>query len=543
MVYRDSDGSSSESAEDPLERLMRQAEEEDLLLEQQKQLQQQQKPGLGKATQSSSVQPPTNGASKGPRSTVGDDVGDGIGDDHDEVVDKDIIAQIVAKRLSAMDRGEDGNDMRNSSHEDPLERISRIQEEEEKKADLARKREEARRQAQQKRISEPEDDEDAAGKELVKRIIAMRLAAIDDEDNDSVHTSPEDPLVRIMNMDAEDTLLSVIALTQFVEPQDENNEDDEEDVIIRNRDIFDLNTMIQKNDLEELEKRAASLAESVKNKLSVSTLADLTHENGTSVDQSGVGYFALAMGGHRDVVNHSHAMNGLDISKITNDGDEDSDRRFVSMSDSILESPSRKNKKKDNISGLLGSISSQESWQSLDEVINNVMVANHIRDLPDVEVKHIVPALNGYRKEAPLETISSPMIPKKAAIPKSGEKINGVADWWGVVGDFAGFRSAGSSGDWSDSQSSMSYPTTESVTSGSVASMDSSIQGVHVKFHHDVPKKSHVEPQPVVGKPIVKEKLVSPKASELSVLEQKRRRKRELEAWKLSIERSFDKAG
>lgn len=558
MAYSDSDASSSDDAEDPIERLMKLAEKEDLSLEQPK----QQKQGLGTTVQSSGQPSITTVARKGgtrdTSTTVEANRGENVGDEdeEEEVVDKEIIAKIVARRLAAIDRGDDGNDlrhsshgndMRQSSHEDPLERIRRMQEAEEKRQELVKKREEARRQkqeAQQKGLSEPEGtDEDAAGKELVRRIIAMRLAAIDDEDNSSVHTSPEDPLVRIMNMDAEETLLSVIALTQYVEHQEENNEDDDEDdVLIRKRDFFDLNTMIQKNNLEELEKRAASLAESVKSKLSVSTLADLTQDNDITVDTSGVGFLALAMGGHKDVVNHSHVMNGLDISKITNDGDEDADRRFVSMSDSILESPSRKNKPSEKtMSELLGSISSQDSMRSLDEVITNML--NDICDLPGVEVTNIVPALNGKKGQGALETISPRLVPKNVVISKPGEKIpvNGVTDWWGVVGDFAGLRS-GSSGEWSDSQSSMSYTTTESVTTASVVSLDASMQGLQVKFHDELPKYNGVA-QPVVRKTIATEQLVSPRKSELSALEQKRRRKRELEAWKMSIERSFDKAG
>ncbi len=566
VLYEDSDGSSSEGLDDdPLAKLMRMVEEQDHAMAHPAQ----------DVLQSTSISTSSSRLDRSPKGPLSDLRGDkrdkledslgriaGVGDqshiyddsDRDsdgdeEEIDRDIVARIVAMRLTAIDRGDDGKELKNSNHEDPLERIRRMEEEEERKQTMAQRKVEAKQQRQQKqqqkqqsvpksnKSSEPEEsEEDAAGKELVKRIIAMRLAAIDEEDNNSVHSTPEDPLVRIMNMNAEDTLFSVISLMQYTEPENGSNE--EEDTIIRERDFYDLNNMIQKNDLEELEKCAATLAESVKTKLSASTLADLTCDSETTIDHSGVGYFALAMGGHKDIVNQSHMMNGLDISKITNDEDEESDRRFVSMSDSILDSPSRVKKKQ----GLLGELSSDDTIHSLEQ--DNGFISRYIGKSTQREDGRTSLTLNGNGKEERLEIAWTPFSPKKKSSSKEGDasfhsKACLVSDWWGVIGDFAGIRS--SSGEWSDSQSSMSYATTESITTDSIASLNISMQGLQTAV---VDGASTLEVKIVpTGHETwdEKEEKVDLNTSSISVLEEKRKRKRELEAWRLSLARSFHK--
>lgn len=570
--YQDSDGSSSssssdsEGAEDPLTRLLRITEEQDRVIEH----------SAEDALQSSSLSddvPPKVPLSErikrdneirspqGPIARIvrlvrnshnsGVNASDSESDSEsdEEEIDRDIIARIVALRLASMDKGEEEKGAVNSNHEDPLERIRRMEEEdnhrkqqlEKRKEQAAARQKESKQPTTDQSIEPQETDEDVIGKELVRRIIAMRLATIDDEEI-SVHSTPEDPLVRIMNMNAEDTLVSAMSLMQYTDAQNDIDDEDD-DAVIRNKDFYELNSMIQMNDLEELERRAVSLAESVKTKLSSSTLVDLTRDNDTSIDNSGIGYLALAMGGHKDVVNQSHTMNGLDISKITNDGEDDeSDRRFVSMSDSILDSPSRMNQGKGKRQGLLGDLSYDQSSQSFepeDGFISNY-IGKSFQDQDDMESSN----WNENGENKVLEKVWSPSYPKKKTVTKQGDSTSQaktclVSDWWGVIGEFAGIRS--SSGDWSDSQSSLSYATTESITTDSIASLNLSMQGIQTQIDEE-PSKG-VQSQIVLPQQqetqSEREVLADSNTLSVSMLEEKRRRKREIEAWRLSLTKSF----
>lgn len=261
----------------------------------------------------------------------------------EDLTEQELIRQIIELRLAAID-SEGHNDSVQTSPEDPLERLMKMIEDENiPKASIT-----DLKPSPQLGPSEQERE-----KALIARIIALRLVAVDreaegggpkDQDaatSDPASRVPEDPLERIMNLNAEDRLISAIHLKRYEDPIEEES-DEGEDAIVHNKDIRDLSHMIQENDLDELEKAASMLAESVKAKLTVSHLADLSHD--TTIipedDDMAKGYMALAIGGgqNKNPGNTPNiSMTTLDLSKIS----DDSDRRFVSMSDSILDSPER----------------------------------------------------------------------------------------------------------------------------------------------------------------------------------------------------------
>jgi hypothetical protein len=123
----------------------------------------------------------------------------------------------------------------------------------------------------------------------------------------------------------------------YQDDQFESSDSEESDRMIRKKDFRDLDSMIQSDDLEALEAKAALIAESVKAKLTDSRLADLSGESraDTTIDGYPVTAFSnnkLAVGGKETGSNQG--INELDISKISSDHGE---RYFVSMSDSILD--------------------------------------------------------------------------------------------------------------------------------------------------------------------------------------------------------------
>ena len=271
--------------------------------------------------------------------------------DDEELTEQELIAQIIALRLAAADAGEIDNDSVITSPEDPLERLMKMS-----GGDMNQSSPSVKiRPSIALGLVEQERE-----KALIARIVALRLAAADkegkheeDDDNSDAASDPVDPLERIMSMNAEDRLISAVNLSHYEDPTDEEN--DEENAIVHKKDFRDLSYMIQENDLAELERKATMLAASVKAKLTTSNLADLTTETMIYEDDSAsTGYLALTTGGNKDAVNASNGMGGLDISRISDDGD----RRFVSMSDSILDSPDRGRPGNGYRSSLLGMDSS-----------------------------------------------------------------------------------------------------------------------------------------------------------------------------------------
>lgn len=501
--------------------------------------------------------------------------------DEDQSGYKDIVARIIAMRLAASDAGDVvDRDSVNSDREDPLERIMNMGDDEPSEQARNNERVHVRPknapngQAKKAGNAEDENAEDKPDKELLARIVALRLAAADDDDGDySVHSTREDPLERIMNMNAEDQLISAVTLMRYLGP--EGNDDDGADVIIRNQDFRDLSSMIQDNDLQELERRAALLAESVKTKLTDSNLADLTHDTETTVDSdTGLGYLALATGGHKDVVNTSHVMNGLDISKISDDGD----RRFVSMSDSILDSPGRVNKVEEPSKQSLGTeqlnghtkLSAGES--STDTKTRTTLsaaaaaaldqgdggVAQFAGEPSQGENSRFSLGWNGTRKKETIndEAFRSPSIQPKRPVNIKNSSVNDqgspiskaypISDW-SAVGGLANVLA-----DWSDSQSSTSYAESnpDSIVSAEATTRASMLDTpVAKELDHLVGKMdwdgvkavAHKYETSVVNSTTMTSQTLDVTSNTISALDDKRRKKREIEAWKQSLTKSLAK--
>jgi hypothetical protein len=492
---------------------------------------------------------------------------------------QDIVKRIIAMRLASVDGGEgiDGHNSAGSATGDPLERLMAMGgDDESEQSELYRK--------QAKAAISDNGEADIPDKELLARIIAMRLAAADEEDGSGVNiakTNPEDPLERIMNMNAEDQLISAAMLMRFLDPQDEEDEDD--DVIIRKKDFRDLSSMIQDNELEELERRAVTLAESVKTKLEESTLADLTRDAETTLDSdTGMGYLALAKGGHKDAVNTSHAINGLDISKISND--DDGDRRFVSMSDSILDSPGRANNK----SELLGPESSEDSKHSggvrasagesstdtkqrkglsaaaaaaLDQGDGRNTQSQFAGEPSQGESGRFALGFKGIGRKETINDAAfrSPKTPSKRQLNDSPVKNKSyeISDW-AAVGGLANVLA-----EWSDSQSSTSYGGSSAYAESSAQDSVTSFEATTRASLLDTPVANELDQ--LVGKmdwdgvKAAAEKYETSAdaglpatststsmsfqadVSGMSALDEKRKKKRELEAWRDSLAKSFTK--
>jgi len=444
------------------------------------------------------------------------------------LTDEEIVAQIIAQRLAAIDQ-EAENDSVHSSPQDPLQRILQMEEEENGKGKPA-KGGDKQEKPDQETSSQPTPEQ-----QIVARIIAMRLAAIDAQgegaaaDDESINSNPEDPLVRIMNMKAEDTLASAMALMQFEAEQNQADADewDEYDSVLQKRDIFDMNAMIEKEDLHQLEQRAGTLARIMKRRLGDGEESDdsVSPNDTTMTSEADKGYLALV----KDAVNRSY------VSEKTEPGLSDSDFkqprqqfRYVSMTGSILDGVGKPGRNP------AGDDSSSTSTLDESDYFDAEAVAS-----PSPKNKQTA-RMSG----SPIKNMLSPGSPRKKLISSNVDVS--FSDWWGVVGDLAGIKTG--SDTFSDSQSNLSYvSSTDSAWTDSVTSMEASanelayeaspqketrkvgksgifdfngIQSAIRKFEtssHDV---EHPEPRP-------------------SLLEEKRRKKRELEAWKTSISRSM----
>lgn len=488
------------------------------------------------------------------------DMEDGTDDEEeDNEANKEIIARIIASRMAAVDEGE-GKPPSNSNRGDPLARIMRIDkqgENEEEEAPVPHRQEVEKPDSGRYPHVHENEPLTASEKEIVARIVAIRMAQIDDDAPDSSwNRNPEDPLERIMNMNAEEQLLSAASLIHYSVAEDDSDEEDYDD-IIRKKDFRNLNKMIQENDLEELERQVAAMADSVRTKLTASTLADLSRNYDSTLDSdAGLGYAALAMGGHKEVINQSHVMTSLDISKITSD--DDGDGRFVSMSDSILDSSVKINIEPigGRKSELLGGTNASDNDSIQSSERGKALIAHYTESPSKAENKLLSSNFN-VNSIRGIDLSSSPISPKKN-LPKPKKSTSQqwddpvqsksvfISDWWGVLGDFAGIRS-----DWSDSQSTMSY--TESVLSDSVASLGASTQ----TEDYDTPVAEISGSDTLTAKALDQflglstardsgstsggpgETKQKPVHHSLSLLEQKRRRKRELEAWRASLSTSF----
>lgn len=487
-------------------------------------------------------------------------------DDDDIEANKEIVARIIATRLAVADKGEEKTYSK-SKPQDPLVRIMRMEAKDEKNRMEQAKNEDNGRYKQHRQ----DEALTSSDKEMIARIIAIRMAQVDEEEpNTAWNSKPEDPLERIVNMNAEDQLLSAVSLMNYSASQDDSDDDDENDMI-RKKDFRDLSKMIQHNDLEELERQAIAMADSVKFKLNASGLADLSRKNNTTADSdTGLGYMALALGDHKEVVNRFHAMEGLNISKITND--DEGDGRFVSMSDSILDSSMKGDEAEERTHILLGERNSSNASIENGSIASLEQADSYISQYMESPTKaaESMGLSSGFDEGARDVDDRLPRSPKKklsyskkATSQQWDDPVQSnsvfVSDWWGVLGDFAGIRADC----WSDSQSTMSY--TESVLSDSVASLGASTQTQgyeasplpQISTFSDTLIASDVEQfvgtvdpdgRGNAGKDgTASDHESAPKSRpvhhSLSLLDQKRQRKRELEAWRSSLEKSFHKDG
>jgi hypothetical protein len=428
---------------------------------------------------------------------------------------QEIVARIIAQRLAALDdRNGDETHSVDSYPRDPLERLERLDEEA-----LRNKNENNRvnegntgtggrtgSKETNSNVRLPgkahKDHLDGKDKELVQRIVEMRIATIEAGEQEEISSEPpQDPLVRIMNMNAEDTLVVAAALMQYYGEPDESDED--EDRVVRNKDIFDLNNMIQHDYLDDLQRRAMVLAESVKNKLERSSAhqVDSSWEHNTSSSHTtGIGYIALA----KDAVNRSYS---LDFSKVGDDDDDGMHRRDSTSDEGSFPTFIQPNKKHSMPSRI--TISSTSSKLGPMESIGKEQFINSPSDSNALLSTHV-------------EAFAS--------------------DWWGVVGDFAGAGCAGSSSTWeSDSQSGLSCSSTDSIVTGSTASLEDSMKKLAKKKTGEIIDWEGINAAIKRQHETSEAFSITGKGPGESALEEKRRKKRELEAWKKSLDISVEK--
>lgn len=424
-----------------------------------------------------------------------------VGEEREES-DSSIIARVIAERLAAIDNGDDGNSVA-SAPEDPLERLQRLEDEvneehtEGKVGQQDKERQSKHEKGSKKKREKANDDElDEDEKDLVRRIVELRIVAIEAEEIGEVDVNdegertsssvPEDPLVRIMNMNAEDALIAAMALMQYSyesEPE-EGDLQENQDVVVRTRDIFDLNNMIQQDDLEDLEKRAMTLAQSVKARLVDDNSEGARLAENSAPSHVDIGYFALA----KDAANRSYSPDAVnvDIHEVQN-SQHPSENRMTFIQHYLDDSPKKQSVR----------VSATPSELVLEDYVD-------------------------------VQSQSNPSSPRKKLI--SSHTDVSLADWWGVVGDFASLR--GGSDTWeSDSQSNLSLTSTESAASideGRILKSGGNEGGIDWDGI-----KSAIQQQ--------YETSVSAKEGfGVSTLDEKRRRKRELEELKLTIVKSSE---
>lgn len=507
----------------------------------------------------------------------------------EELTEQELIAQIIALRMAAIDSGDRNNESSvRSSPEDPLDRLLNMG-----ANDSFENSSQGKKETKHVLAEDQQEREQA----LIARIIALRLAAAEkegetEEDSDAdshASSSPADPLERIMNMNAEERLISAVKLKQYEDPTENDEEEmDDEDAIVHKKDFRDLNSMIQENELGELERKASTLAATVKYKLANSDLADMTRESEMSIedtDTAATGYLALATGGKTDVTTTSTIMGGLDISKISDDGD----RNFISVPDSILDSPGRGRKSKGYGLSLLDTGSRDNSQHSghlragqssgTDPASKKGLSSAAAAAL-DTGDDHAIQFAgepsqgesgrrgfgfyaNGSKAtigDAPYRSPSSPT-KKPINLRSPGSPVQNTAygiSEWAAVGGFANVLA-----DFSDSHSATSYTGStygsayeyaESSAQDSVASFEATTRASALQTPLANELDKLVGTMDWEGVSAAAKKYESSFGDKddaenhqagLSVLQEKRRKKRDLEAeaeaWKDSISKSFGK--
>jgi hypothetical protein len=411
---------------------------------------------------------------------------------------KEIIACIVERRLQAIENGVDDDDSVASYPRDPLQRLEQIMKEEEEntKKTLEENKEGAGTEVHKQGV-ENKREKSCGGelndheKSLVRRIVELRLAAFETEerDNDFALSSepPQDPILRVMNMNAEETLIAAASLLQYVTTPDASADD--YDAVVCTREIFELNHMIQHNNLEELGRKAVSLAQSFKNKLDQSypsppvaswqcTALSMNTSEKVNIAQT------------KDAVNGSHSPK---VAKL--DDDDESQRHLVDDSSSYQMNPV------------------------------NTRSQHHNYQIQGIRTG-MAPLELGFEKSLRNEVyIDSVSLRQKF---KSGQVDMPRSDWWGVVSDLVTFRA--DTDEWeSDSQSSLSNVSTWSVEEASDGSRDESMRKLP-KDGEALQRQSELSGVVLTGGTLRE-----------SALDAKRRKKRELEALKISITKSIEK--
>lgn len=134
--------------------------------------------------------------------------------------------------------------------------------------------------------------------------------------------------------------------TERNEDQDSHSGTEGSDVVIRNKDMRELSSMIYDDDLEALMAKTSFLAESLKTKMADSQLVDMSNDDvivgnakprRTITAISSSFYTDPVDGNDGDGTGTGTGLSQLDISKIGSDEDDDEERqKFVTVSDSIL---------------------------------------------------------------------------------------------------------------------------------------------------------------------------------------------------------------
>jgi len=431
-----------------------------------------------------------------------------------ELSQKEMVARIIAQRLEALDNGND-DDSVHSYPRDPFERLEQSMREEEEQQKYSTKKS----QRFEKRIEQSEerdtskrdctsrkreksnvgglDDEQRA---IIRRIVELRIAAIEAEGlNEDVGIgvgpgNPQDPLMRIMNMNAEDSLFAAVALMQYsVQPEALDPQDDE--AILCRRDMFELNGMIQHDELKELEREAIFLAQTVKDKLDRSDIQPIAFPPQNNSSGEGGGYDALA----RKTASRSLCR---ESTTLDDDGSDMSSRQ-----DQFHDCSSRPMKADDSPSRSKVSTVHQSRISATNQTNGRIEQLDLSKDVAD------------------------PVSPKKKIT--SSPTDTATSNWLGIVG-CTNVRAAT---DLEESDShSMSSTSTDSVLVASFTSSDVSLgmiardgeidwAGIRAVIHrYHNPSSTNTSTAAVLRE---------------SNLEEKRRRKRELEALKISMTDSW----
>lgn len=378
--------------------------------------------------------------------------------------------------------------------------------------------------------------------------------------------------------------------------ESEQSDSDESDAMVRKKDFRELSSMIEEDDLAALTTKASLLADSLKTKLVDSEIADLSSE--TEDDKKttvGNLYGGFGQPKSREA-SFQQGLSDLELSRI---GSENGDRNFVEVSDSILASPARtnglelptgglpmsgtspdnSNQSGSSSSGFVARAPSGESSGGKDVTHPGAMVNSdyfpHEADEGHVTQKAgepsqgerrqdrlgVAPRVAAYaehdvadstsrRYNNPPQNISQRkpvLFPTSAEAkttmfktddlppPRSAEKdISGVNTSYSISDWSAVGVTASVLADWSDSCSTSSY-------GDSVSSMEATTRpsALSTPFANEI--DNLVAQFDFDGVKLAAEKYETSMDEHQKVIDEKRRKKRELESWRTSISKTFSK--